>query len=235
MTAPRKPRKAPTAPEGTAVGYLRVSTEEQTVSGLGLEAQRVAIEAKAKAMGLTVTEWHSDEGVSGKVAPLDRPQLRAVLDAMSAGRAERVIVAKLDRLGRDAARVLDLDTLAAAEGWGITMCDFDLDTSTATGRFMLNNLAGAAEFERRLIGERTKAALAVKKSQGVRLGRPSQLALDVVRRIVAERKDGKGLRVIAEGLTADGIPTARGGLKWSTSTVQAVLKGQDAARLTSDS
>ena len=88
------------------------------------------------------------------------------------------------------------------------------------------------QYERRLIGQRTREGLAAKRATGVRLGRPSVLADDVVRRILAERADGRKLREIAEGLTADGVPTARGGMSWSTSTVQAVLKGQDAARIT---
>jgi len=62
-------------------------------------------------------------------------------------------------------------------------------------------------------------------------GRPSGIPEDVLRRIMTERASGAGLRVIAEGLTADGVPTARGALKWSTSTVQAALAGQDAAKL----
>ena|SRR5689334_723837 len=94
--------------------------------------------------------------------------------------------------------------------------------------------ASAAQYERRLIGQRTREGLAAKRAAGVRLGRPSVLPADIVRRIVAERADGKGLRVIAEGLTADGVPTARGGASWSTSTVQAVLRGQDAAQIAAD-
>ena len=66
MTAPRKPRKRrPAAPADAVVGYLRVSTEEQAVSGLGLEAQRATIAARADAEGWTVVSWLTDEGVSG--------------------------------------------------------------------------------------------------------------------------------------------------------------------------
>jgi len=230
MTAPRKPRRHTPAPAGTAVGYVRVSTEEQAVSGLGLDAQRATITARAAALGLTIVGWFADEGISGTVAPLDRPGLKAALDAMATGKAERLMVAKLDRLGRNAARVLDLDTLAAAEGWGITLCDLDLDTTTAAGRFMLGNLANVAEFERNLISERTRAALAVKKAQGQRLGRPQKLHDDVVLRIITERDGGRTLQAIADGLRADGIATAQGGT-WAPSNVRAVLKSQRAADL----
>ena len=92
-------------------------------------------------------------------------------------------------------------------------------------------IAASAQYERRLISRRTTDALAAKKAQGVRLGRPSQLPPEIVERIVRERAEGRRLRAIAEGLTADAVPTERGGDEWSTSTVQAVLNGQDVAKL----
>lgn len=78
-------------------------------------------------------------------------------------------------------------------------------------------MANAAQFERRLIGQRTREALAAKKAAGVRLGRPAVLPREVVERIVRERRDGASIRAIAAGLTADQVPTARGGLAWSGS------------------
>lgn len=94
-----------------------------------------------------------------------------------------------------------------------------------------NTIANAAQYERRVISQRTKDALAAKRATGVRLGRPSVLAEAVVRRIVDERAAGATLRAIVERLTADGVAMARDGATWSTSGVQAVLAGQDAARL----
>lgn len=233
MTAPRKPRRRTvTAPAGTAIGYLRVSTAEQAVSGLGLEAQRAAILAQAEHLGVTVTGWHSDEGLSGTVAPMDRPGLTAALDGMADGQAERLIVAKLDRLGRSTLDVLNLDVLARSEGWGLVLCDVPgLDTATPEGRMLLTQLASFAQFERDRIAQRTREALAVRKAQGVRLGRPSVLPREVVARIVSERDAGRTLRAIAEGLTADRIRTARKLETWGTSGVHAVLNGQDAAQL----
>lgn len=236
MTAPRKPRRRTvTAPAGTAIGYLRVSTDEQAVSGLGLEAQRAAILAHAEALGVSVIGWQEDEGVSGTVAPMDRPGFTLAVNAMSDGHAERLIVAKLDRLGRSTLDVLNLDALARDEGWGLVLCDVPgIDTATPEGRMMLTQLASFAQFERDRIAQRTREALAVKKAQGVRLGRPSVLPREVVARIVSEREQGRTLRQIAEGLTADGIRTARGRDRWGTSGVQAVLNGQDAAAIRSE-
>ena len=236
MTAPRKPRKRrPAAPADAVVGYLRVSTEEQAVSGLGLEAQRATIAARADAEGWTVVSWLTDEGVSGAVAPVERPGLSAALDAVSDGRASRLVASHLSRIGRSAARVLDLDTLAAAEGWGLVMCDLQIDTATAAGRFLLGNMAAAAEYERNLVSERTRAALAVKRAQGVRLGRPSLLDQETVARIVSERDAGKTWQAVADGLMADGVATAQGGVRWHPASVRKVYNGQDAAALRASS
>ena len=213
------------------VGYLRVSTDEQAVSGLGLDAQRATIAARAAAEGWTVSSWFTDEGVSGSVAPVERPGLSAALDAVSSGHASRLVASHLSRIGRSAARVLDLDTLADAEGWGLVMCDLQIDTGTAAGRFMLGNMAAAAEYERNLVGERTRAALAVKRAQGVRLGRPSVLPRDVVARIVTDRDAGRTWQAIADELTAEGVPTAQGGVRWYPASVRKVYLGQDAAAL----
>ena len=232
MTIPRKPRRRRIpAPAGTAVGYLRVSTGEQVVSGLGLAAQRATIEARAGAEGWTVTGWFTDVGISGAVAPLERPGMALAVDAMSDRQASRLVASHLSRVGRTAARVLDLDTLADAEGWGLVMCDLQIDTGTAAGRFMLANMAAAAEYERNLVSERTRAALAVKRAQGVRLGRPSTLDRETVARIVAERDAGSTWQAIADGLMADEVPTARGGVRWYPASVRKVYTGQDAAAI----
>lgn len=230
MTAPRKPRKRRVpAPADAVVGYLRVSTEEQVMSGLGLQAQRSTIQSRADAEGWTVVAWFTDEGVSGSVAPLERSGLAAALEVVAEGKASRLVASHLSRIGRTAARVLDLDARAAGEGWGLVMCDLQIDTATAAGRFMLGNMAAAAEYERNLISERTKAALAVKRAQGVRLGRPSTLGRDVVARIVAERDAGNTWQAVADGLMADGIDTAQGGARWHAASVRKVYMGQDAA------
>jgi DNA invertase Pin-like site-specific DNA recombinase len=88
---------------------------------------------------------------------------------------------------------------------------------------MANVLATFAQFERRLIGQRTREAPAQKRAQGVRLGRPRTLSAAVRRRIHKSRAAGDTLTAIAEALNREGVPTAQGGLRWHASTVRAVL------------
>ena len=123
--------------------------------------------------------------------------------------------------------MLDFTALMATaqkQGWALVALDCAVDTTTPAGEAMANVLATFAQFERRLISQRTKDALAAKKAQGVRLGRPRALPNDVVKRIVRERKQGRKLVSIADKLTEDGIATAQGGVRWYPSTVAAVLK-----------
>jgi DNA invertase Pin-like site-specific DNA recombinase len=94
-------------------------------------------------------------------------------------------------------------------------------------------MRGVDELERALISDRTKAALAIKRAHGIRLGRPSTLPTEVVARIIAAKAGGASLRTIAASLTADAVPSARGG-KWEAATIKRVLEGQDAERLRSE-
>jgi DNA invertase Pin-like site-specific DNA recombinase len=88
---------------------------------------------------------------------------------------------------------------------------------------MAHVLATFGQFERRLIGQRTREALAAKKAAGVRLGRPPTVPQPVVRRIQRQRARGDSLRAIADGLNEDGVPTAQGGVRWYAATVRHVL------------
>lgn len=226
--------KVPAAPAGTAVAYVRVSTDEQAKSGAGIGAQRAAIEAVAEREGWTITAWHSDEGVSGSKGPAERPGLAAALADITEGRAERMVVQKVDRLSRKFADSVMLMEAAITEGWPIYVAALSASTETQQGRFQLRLYATLAEDERDTIRQRTRDALAVKKAQGVRLGRPQGLPDDVVRRILTERAAGTGYQRIANGLNDDGVPTAQGGAKWYPATVRAVLKSQRAADLAAE-
>ena len=220
----KKNRKTPQTDPGNVIAYARVSTAEQANSGLGLEAQLAAIQAHATAHGLTVTHVYTDEGLSAKT--LDRPQLTAALAALRNGETSGIIVSKVDRLSRSLTDLLGIVDNATREGWRLVALDMGLDTATPAGRFTLSLLGAVGELERNLISERTKAALAAKKARGARLGRPVEFPADVRARILNERNAGRTLGAIAEGLTADGVPTPRGG-KWSRGGLSSLLASID--------
>lgn len=207
------------------IGYLRVSTDEQAVSGLGLGDQREVIEAEASRRKWSNVEFFSDEGFSAK--NLSRPAIGTALDMLRKGEASVLVVSKLDRLSRS---LLDFATLmdrAKREGWELVVLDLAIDTTVPSGQLMANVMAAFAEYERQLIGARTSAALQQLKAQGKRLGRPRTLSDDVTRRIVESRSSGMTLTAIADGLNRDGVPTARGGVSWYPSTVKAVLRSAE--------
>lgn len=213
------------------MAYVRVSTDEQAASGAGLEAQRAAITAEADRRGWTVVAWHSDEGISGGKGVEHRPGLAAAIDAIERGEAAGLLAAKLDRVSRSVLDTAALMEQARRGGWELVTCDLAIDTSTPAGEATASMMAVFSQLERRLISQRTREALAVKRAQGVRLGRPSVVPRDVVERIVEAKASGYSLRTIAAALTEERVPTAQGGLKWHASTVKAVLDGQDAAQL----
>ena len=101
--------------------------------------------------------------------------------------------------------------------------DCSVDTSTPAGEAMAHVLATFGQFERRLIGQRTKEALAAKKAAGVRLGRPPTLPQSVVRRIQRQRARGDSFRKIAEDLNEASVPTPQAGAQWYPATVRHVF------------
>ena len=206
-----------------AIAYLRCSTEEQADSRAGLEAQRAAILAEATRRGWDEADvtFIEDAGFSGK--NLDRPGIGAALDSLRHRKADTLVVSKLDRLSRSLVDFAGLMDRASRERWALIALDLNVDTSTPAGEAMAAMLATFAQFERRLIGERTKSALAAKRAAGVRLGRPRLIPDEVVARIVSERSSGATLRAIADGLNRDAVPTAMRGRQWWVATVQGVL------------
>jgi DNA invertase Pin-like site-specific DNA recombinase len=177
-----------------AISYLRVSTAAQGKSGLGIEAQREAIGRFAIAEGLSVVAEHIEvETGKGADALERRPVLRRVLTMARKGRLP-VLVAKLDRLSRDVAFISSL--MAQRVPFIVTELGADVDP------FMLHIYAALAEKERALIAERTKAALARKKTEGVALGNRTNLA-------DAGLKGAANTREAAEQFAANVLPIIR--------------------------
>jgi DNA invertase Pin-like site-specific DNA recombinase len=203
------------------LAYGRVSTAEQADSRAGLEAQRAAIEAECKRRGWTIVDEIEDAGYSAK--DLKRPGITKALAELQRGGADALVVSKLDRLSRSMIDFTGLMGRATKENWALVALDCAVDTTTPAGEAMAHVLATFAQFERRLIGQRTREALAQKKAQGVQLGRPRELPQKVRTRIKRRRSAGKSLAAIANELNSAGVPTAHGGACWYPSTVRAVL------------
>src|SRR5437016_2852759 len=170
------------------VGYVRVSTDEQRSSGAGLEAQRASIIAECKKRGWELIEVLEDAGASGR--SLRRPGIQIALDRLERGEASGLVVAKLDRLSRSMLDFAGVMATAQKQGWAVVALDCAVDTTTPAGEAMAHVLATFAQFERRLIGQRTREALAVKRAEGVRLGAPPTISPGLAARIRADRARG---------------------------------------------
>lgn len=205
---------------GRWIGYLRVSTTKQ---GLSVEAQGHAINAEAQRRGVPVCVY-LDNGTSGTLRPERRDGLSGALAELAEGRADGLIVAKLDRLGRNASDVTTIVDLAREQGWTLVILDPALDLSTTAGRMVANMLAAVAEMEAEMIEERTAAIVERKREQGKSLGgRPRALPADVAARISGMRAERMTLQAIADALNAEEVPTAHGGARWYPSTVSHAL------------
>jgi DNA invertase Pin-like site-specific DNA recombinase len=151
-----------------AVGYIRVSTEEQAKEGVSLDAQGARIKAYCAAKGWTLLRVYRDEGVSGK--DLNRPGIKSLLNDLKGNGVDVVVTVKLDRLTRS---IRDLGVLIEDLFSGVSLASVEesLDSSTAGGRMVINLLGTVAQWERETVSERTKAALDYKADQGEWCGR----------------------------------------------------------------
>lgn len=209
-------------PVTRVIGYVRVSTSEQAQSGAGLDAQRAAIRAECERRGWTLLAVQEDAAASGRTMN-GRPGLANAVERLERHEADALVVSKLDRLSRSLLDFASLMERSRRKGWALVALDLGVDTSTASGEAMASVLATFAQLERRLIGERTRDALAVKRQNGVRLGRPPVLDRRLVRRIVRLRRSGATLAGIADRLNREGVSTAHGGERWRHSSVRAVV------------
>jgi DNA invertase Pin-like site-specific DNA recombinase len=202
------------------LAYSRVSTAEQAESRNGLDAQRAAIDTEAQRRGWTV-EHFADEGKSGKHV---NEGLRDALDLLAAGQADGLVVTKLDRLARSVIHASEIIERANEQGWSLVVLDMDLDLTTAAGRMIARQLVSFAEYERELIGERTRDALAAKKRRGESIGRPRLAQPGIVRRIVLDRDAGLSFDRIARALTTEGVLSPAGRPSWQSSTVLRIYR-----------
>lgn len=203
-----------------AVAYVRVSTDEQR---LGPEAQRAAIEAWAAREGVAVVAWHTDSGISGGSDLDNRPALALALAGIRVHRAGLLLVARRDRLARDVVVAATIERATEALGAKVMSADGAPNGTGAAEQFMRTMLDAAAAYERALIRERTKAALAAKKARGERVGTipygysvidgklvPNEAEQGVLRVVRELRAAGLSLRAIETELAARGILSRTG-------------------------
>jgi DNA invertase Pin-like site-specific DNA recombinase len=220
------------------IGYTRVSTDEQAVTGVSLAAQVEKVNAYAALYGLEIVEMIEDAGQSAK--SLKRPGLQRALELLKVGHAGGLLIAKLDRLSRS---VKDWNTLidryfGERGGRELFSVADSIDTRSAAGRLVLNVLMSVGQWEREAIGERTRDALRHKRSKGQRIsGRipfgfrladdgaslveePTEQA--ILREIDGLRAAGFSLRKIAAALNRGGVPTKEG-RPWQHTTIRGIL------------
>ena len=221
-----------------AVGYVRVSTDEQKTNGYGLKAQEAAIRAFAASQGYELVDVIAESGISGTIEPEKRPGFQCVLKMAEAGRFSILLVWRFDRLSRTLTHsVTTANGLREKYGVVLRSVTEPIDTATPMGEMLFAVLAGFAGEERRTITRRTQGGKESKAREGgyaggrVPLGyRPDQkggLEIDdaeaaTVRRIFTLRKKSKSLHGIAAILNEERVPTKRGG-KWYAATVRYIL------------
>lgn len=215
------------------IGYIRVSSEGQAESGLSLAGQEEKIRQYCKLKDLDLIEVVEDAGISAK--NLKRVGVQRVLGMASRKEFDALVIYKLDRMFRST--VDALETSALMDKWGVALHSIEesLNTKSAMGEFFFTLMAALAQMERKMIGERTRFALAKKKANGERLGgrlpygyteeEGGRLVENleeqlIILQIRKWRDHGATLRSICKGLKT--FPTRAGG-PWQPSTISKIL------------
>jgi site-specific DNA recombinase len=211
-----------------AVGYLRVSTDKQAESGLGLDAQKASVNATAARLGLPLADVFTDAGTSGALAIEGRPVL---LDAVGTlKRGDVLLVAKRDRIGRDVVAVAMIERLVTKRGARIVSAAGEgTESDDPSGVLMRRLIDSFAEYERLIIACRTKSALAAKRRRGERISgaipygftlgvdgcklEPLDVEQQTLRVVRQLRGDGCSFQAIADTLNERGSQT-RAGSRW---------------------
>ncbi len=220
-----------------AIGYIRVSSDEQVREGVSLTMQVSKIKSYCDLNDLDLMDIREDAGISAKNIS-GRPGFQEALNMVYSGEADALVVWKLDRAFRSTQDALSVaEKLNKAGRALVSICE-KLDTTSAVGEFFFTLMASLAQMERRLIGERTAAALQSKKAKGERVGEiPFGYALaddgvhlvedateqEIIQRVHSLKADGFSLRAIARELNRDGYKTKKGH-DWNAMQISRILK-----------
>jgi site-specific DNA recombinase len=217
-----------------AIGYIRVSTEQQANEGVSLEAQKAKIAAWCVTNGYELVNVFVDAGISGKSMD-KRPGLQDAMKSLKKGMA--LVSYSLSRLARSTKDALSIGETVAKRKADMVSLSEQIDTTTAAGKMMFQMLAVLAEFERNLVAERTTNALQHKKATNQKYtnitpygfeaieGRLVQVQAEaaIVAEIQAARASGNTLQSIADTLNGRGIPT-KTGKQWQPATIHLLMK-----------
>jgi site-specific DNA recombinase len=228
-----------------AVGYIRVSTDDQAREGVSLDNQRSKIQSYCDLKDLDLVDIIEDAGISAK--NLNRPGIKIVLELARKKKIDAVVTYKLDRMFRSTVDALETTKLFSA--WGISFHSLQesLDTKSAMGKFFFTLTAALAEMERGIVAERTKAALRHKRSKNEKTGGDVPFGFNIavnpmsgetsllevneteqkaVSLMIELRDKGYSLRAIACEIEKEGYKTRRGNSKWHPQTINQILKSQ---------
>lgn len=219
-----------------AIGYIRVSTEDQAREGVSLDNQKSKITAYCQLKDLNLIEVIEDAGISAK--NLKRPGVQKVITMARKKQVDAVVVYKLDRIFRSTIDALETTQMFDRRGVAFHSILETIDTKSPMGRFFFTILAGVSELERGVIAERTKAALAHKRAKNEWIGGDVPYGYDlitggilvkneseqkVLRFIRHLHKNGYSLRGICRELQQSGYQTKRGNLSWHPATIAGIL------------
>ena len=196
-------------------------SEGQSERRAELEAQRRALAAACTRRGFELVEALEEVGLSAEEPK--RPGIEEALRVLERADPQALVASKRERLAQALLELVALLGSAQKQGFALVALDCTLERTTPAGEQVATLLATFAQCERHSISERTRAALARARAQGVRLGRPPSMSSYAIERIRRERAAGKSLAAIANGLNADHIPTAQGGLSWYPATIRYTL------------
>jgi site-specific DNA recombinase len=224
-----------------AIGYVRVSTEEQAREGISLDNQREKIAAYCALSDLILLDTIADEGLSAK--NLNRAGIQSVISLIKANKLDAVIVYKLDRLSRSVRDTLGLIEMFEKHKVAFHSIQEKIDTKSALGRFFLNMLSSLSQMERELTAERVTDALSHKIRSGQRVGSvpygydlapdgktliENHTEMNGVALILERRAKGWGFRRICRELTAQGFKAKSG--PWSHPKVMSIIAYQERRR-----